>query len=287
MCQDDYIDKLAKQFEPPKGWPEKRIKSPLPLDELVPSEDENNISRTVRYARIVGYLGYIANATRPDISKAHSKLSEFLVNPSDRHLSAALQTLQYVIQSKYLGVEYQASSDHATSYIIEHELDPDFYGASDASFADDKESRKSSQGYIFFLYGGPIDWRATLQRCVTKSTTESELIAASSAGTELIWWWRLFDNLGFNPDCPHILYCDNKQTIRLVTADAPKLKTQLKHVDVHNQWLRQEAQSGSIDLRWITTEAQPADGLTKILPPGKHQNWISRLNLAQIPRNEN
>ena len=197
-------------------------------------------------------------------------------------LSAALQALQYVIQSYNLGIEYQASTSYATSYIVEHEPDPAFYGASDASFADEKGTRKSSQGYIFFLFGGPIDWRATLQRCVTKSTTESELIAASSAGTELIWWWRLFENLGFNPDCPHILYCDNKQTVRLVTTDAPKLKTQLRHVDTHNQWLRQEDEAGSVELRWISTDAQPADGLTKILPPGKHQNWVTKLNLVQV-----
>ena len=157
-----------------------------------------------------------------------------------------------------------------------------FFGASDASYADDKDTRKSLQGFIFFLFGGPIDWRATLQRCVTKSTTESELIAASSAGTELIWWWRFFENLGFNPDCPHILYCDNKQTVRLVTTEAPKLKTQLKHVDIHNQWLRQEVQTGSIDVQWIGTEAQPADGLTKLLPYNKHQQWLTKLNLVHV-----
>ena len=37
-----------------------------------------------------------------------------------------------------------------------------FYAASDASFADDKTTRKSLQGYIFYLFGGPIDWKAIL-----------------------------------------------------------------------------------------------------------------------------
>jgi len=69
----------------------------------------------------------------------------------------------------------------------EHENNrPPFYTISDASFADDKTTRKSLQGYIFYLFSGPIDWKAILQRYVTKSTTEAELVAASSASTELI-----------------------------------------------------------------------------------------------------
>ena len=42
-----------------------------------------------------------------------------------------------------------------------------FYGASDAAFADNKETRRSSQGYLFILFGGLIDWKATLQCSVT------------------------------------------------------------------------------------------------------------------------
>ena len=63
---------------------------------------------------------------------------------------------------------------------------PPFYTTSNASFADDKTTRKSLQGYIFYLFGGPINWKAILQRYVTKSTTKVELVATSSASTELI-----------------------------------------------------------------------------------------------------
>jgi hypothetical protein len=37
-----------------------------------------------------------------------------------------------------------------------------FYGALDAAFADDLLTQRSSQGYLFMLYGMPIDWKATL-----------------------------------------------------------------------------------------------------------------------------
>jgi hypothetical protein len=103
------------------------------------------------------------------------------------------------------------------------------------------------------MFGGPINWKATLQRCVTKSTTEAELVAASLAGTELLWWWRLFKDIEFDLGNEQILFCDNQQTIRLVTTATPRLKTSLRHVDVYYHWLRQEAQAQNINLSYILT----------------------------------
>jgi hypothetical protein len=89
------------------------------------------------------------------------------------------------------------------------------YGASDAAFADDPE-RKSSQGYLFSLYGLPIDWKATVQRSVTKSTTEAELLALSLAGSELIWWKRLFKKVNFDLGIRPTLFCNNQQTVGII-----------------------------------------------------------------------
>jgi hypothetical protein len=40
------------------------------------------------------------------------------------------------------------------------------------------------------------------------------------------------------------LYCDNQQTIRLLTQEGQKLDTKLRHIDIHQHWLRQEVQAG-------------------------------------------
>jgi hypothetical protein len=278
LSQAAYLDKLSTKYPSNRSSPA----TPLPLEELLPSNEPKNDANTTRYAQLVGSIGYIASATRPDVSKAHSKLAEFLINPSQRHIDAAYQTLGYLYSTKDRALCYNASVSTDTAHIVDCE-EPDFYGATDASFADHKSTRKSSQGYIFFLFGGPIDWKATLQRCVTKSTTEAELVAASSAGTELLWWWRLFKDIEFDPDNEQILYCDNQQTIRLVTNATPRLKTSLRHVDVHHHWLRQEAQAQHIALSYIPTNSQPADGLTKLLPKQRHENWISLLHFSSFP----
>lgn len=51
---------------------------------------------------------------------------------------------------------YDTSISTSTAYIKDPE-DPDIYRARDAPYADHKATQKSSQGYIFFLFGRPID----------------------------------------------------------------------------------------------------------------------------------
>ena len=55
-----------------------------------------------------------------------------------------------------LSLYYDASISTDTSHIIDHE-EPAFFRATNALYADYKATRKSLQGYIFFLLGGPIN----------------------------------------------------------------------------------------------------------------------------------
>ena len=65
--------------------------------------------------------------------------------------------------------------------------DGDLICASDASFADNTLDRKTPQGYIMTLFGGPIAWRANKQDTVTTSSTEAELLAMSQIAKEAIF----------------------------------------------------------------------------------------------------
>jgi hypothetical protein len=78
-----------------------------------------------------------------------------------------------------------------------------------------------------------------------------------------------------------VIHCDNKQTIRLVTEDVAKLQTKLRHVDIHNHWLRQEVSRGKIMVAYISTENMLADGLTKSLPANKWENFLNQLGLVE------
>ncbi|KAI1002133.1 hypothetical protein K3495_g6069 [Podosphaera aphanis] len=140
-----------------------------------------------------------------------------------------------------------------------------FDGASDAAFADDIKSRKSSEAYLFRLFGGAIAWAAKKQPTVAKSTMESELAALSRAGAHQKWWERFFS-----------------AAISIATRKTDKISTKLRHVDVHQNWLRQETNRLWLDIRYIPTAEMPADGLTKILCPQKHKKFLEQLNIVDV-----
>jgi hypothetical protein len=90
----------------------------------------------------------------------------------------------------------------------------------------------------------------------------------------------LFASIGFDPEHQISILCDNLQTVDLLTSDELKVRTKLRHVDIHQHWLRQEVQAGRVSIRWIKTSEMPADGLTKILPRQKHYEFMRQISLV-------
>jgi len=78
------------------------------------------------------------------------------------------------------------------------------------------------------------------------------------------------------------LLCDNSQTIRLLTKPTAELVTKLRHVDVHNHWLREKVQDDYIKVDWVKTNNMRADGLTKALSADKHTDFMKAVGLQCI-----
>jgi hypothetical protein len=133
------------------------------------------------------------------------------------------------------------------------------------------------------LFGGLIGWRANKQDTVTTSTTEAELLALSQAAKESLFVSRLIRDLGVSLDDATIrIQCDNQQTIRLVTSEIASLQTRLRHVDIHNHWLRQEVQENRIDVTYTPTNDMIADGFTKPLQAAKFAVFREQIGLVDI-----
>jgi hypothetical protein len=132
------------------------------------------------------------------------------------------------------------------------------------------------------LYGMPIDWKASLQRSVTKSTTEVELLALSTAASKLQAWNRLFKHIKLDLETMPMIFCDNLQTVGVVTKHEDKLFTRLRHLDIYQHWLRQEVAAGRVLVQWKPTNLMPADGLTKILVRQKHAEFVRQLGLTDV-----
>ena len=153
----------------------------MPLDpnnKIEPNPVPNEPNRSNSYAKLLGELQYVANATRPDISYAVNKLAAYTANPSLLHYGILKRILRYLAGTRQLGITYQ-----------KHDTDPGnnlFHGFADAAFAN-ADDLKSTTGYVFIASGGAITWKLKKQTIIAMSTTESEYVALSEAGREAFW----------------------------------------------------------------------------------------------------
>jgi len=271
LSQDSYIEDIAARFnlDQLQGSPS----TPISTEPLVPNEGVANQAFTHFYQRKIGSIIYAAVITRPDVARTAAILSTFLTNPSNEHMAAANRCIQYLYGTRSIGIEFDGEySGHELAVYT------------DASFADDTRDRKSSQGHLITLFGGPIAWKSGKQDTVTTSSTEAELLALTAVAKEAMATLRLFAGMRFELADQLTIWCDNKQTIRLVNSELPRLRTALRHVDIHSNWARQEVQKKTFTVNYLETDKMPADGLTKALPKTKFRNFVKQLGLVEVPK---
>ncbi len=269
LVHDTYIEKIAKKFEL-TGWT--CPSTPLPGTELGKRTDQASPAEIKKFQEKVGSVLYTAIMIRPDVAFAVSSLSRFLTNPSKEHQKAINWTIQYLYGTRHLALEYGGSSTEAQALVI----------ATDASLADDPETRRSSHGYTLSLFGGLIAWKAARQNIVVTSTTHAELLGVEQVAKELIATQRFFKELQLELGQYWTVFCDNLQTIRLIVSEQERVPTKLRHIDMQNMWLRQEHRKGTFKVTYLPTNEMPADGLTKNLSRGKFEHFRMLLNLQDV-----
>ncbi|UYV70127.1 hypothetical protein LAZ67_7001882 [Cordylochernes scorpioides] len=222
----------------------------------------------IPYRQTIGSLMYLMTGTRPDIAYAVSRVSQFMNNPGPSHWTAVKKIFGYLKATKNIGICFGGSS--CTTSLI---------GFSDADFAGDLDTRKSTTGYVFMLNNGPISWCSQKQNCVSLSTTESEYIAASKATKEAIWLRQLLRELHQEQVKPTTIFCDNQSCIRLV--HNPEYHKRTKHIDISYHFIRDHFQKHAIDLLYVCSNDQAADIFKKALPPERYRRLRSQLGLFE------
>ena len=202
------------------------------------------------YRAVVGSLLYLCN-TRPDLQFAVGQVSRFSEDPGRQHYMALKRILRYVRGTSSYGIVYTGGQGVVLG------------GSTDADWAGDPETRRSTSGYIITLGGAPVSWRSSRQKCLATSSCEAEYVAACAASQDLVWLRRVLDELGFVQEGPSILFEDNQGCIRHAKNQTDHGR--MKHIDVKKFFVRELVQAGEIELRYIPTEEMPADIMTKAL----------------------
>jgi hypothetical protein len=269
LDQSGYIERMLFRFQMQDSSPVDIPLDPsLPLHQRLPHETPANRDL---YQQITGSLNHLAVYSRPDISYAISKLSQFNNNPSTMHLTAARRVLRYLKGTSHYKITYgpRGTSDHSLR----------FFGYADASHGGDMDDGKSHTGYVFMLNNGPITWTSHKQTSVASSTTEAEYMSLSDASREAIARHQLFEELGI-PSMPAPLLSDNQGALT-ITED-PTQHHQVKHIRVRYHFIRDAYRQELISIGYVPTADQVADILTKPLHAPAHHHHLLSLGLSSI-----
>ena len=107
---------------------------------------------------------------------------------------------------------------------------------SDADFAGDEVTGRSTTGVIATFAEGAVSWTSQLQKTTALSTTEAEIIAASEGAKELVWLNRLSELLSDFARKTPVLYIDNASAIKLTKN--PEYHQRSKHIEVRHFYVR-------------------------------------------------
>ncbi|CAI7878584.1 unnamed protein product [Closterium sp. NIES-53] len=137
---------------------------------------------------------YLMTCTRPDLAYPLSLLARYMAPGRHRkvHWDAAKRVLRYLCSTPGMGLVLGGQGSVVLT------------GHSDASWANDQATERSSLGYTFSLGFGSIPWRSTRFSSVLISSCEAEIYAGAMAAQELRWLNYLLTDLGEQPRSPPV-----------------------------------------------------------------------------------
>lgn len=203
---------------------------------------------------------YLAQCTRPDLAYCVGVLSQHLECPCTQHWNAIVHVFKYLRGTIKLGIVFDGSICNQVEG-AESSYNP--ISHCDSDWAGDRNSRRSTDGYIFTLAGGALSWKSRLKPTVALSSTEAEYRAITEAGQELLWLRRMMEFFGFFDKNPTVLQSNNLGAIHLNTKSIFHGRT--KHIEIQYHWIREVINEGSLTVQYCSTEDMIADLLTKAL----------------------
>ncbi|CAI5478775.1 unnamed protein product [Closterium sp. Yama58-4] len=266
LTQSHMVQQVLQRFRFTYSSPQS---TPLPTGHslsALPSDE--SVEPSGPYPELVGCLMYLMTCTRPDLAYPLSILARYVAPGRHRkeHMDAAKRVLRYLCSTSGMGLVLGGRDRVVLT------------GHSDASWADDQATQRSSQGYTFSLGSGSVSWRSTRSSSVLSSSCEAEIYATAMAAQELCWLTYLLTDLGERPRSPPVLYVDNKAAIAL--CEEHRLEHRTKHIALRYFLARELQQRGQLRLRYVATEANTADVFTKALQPCDHQRFCTLLGLV-------
>ncbi len=220
---------------------------------------------TYPYRQVLGKLMYLSHMTRPDICNAVRELGRNMHSPCIRHWRSLQHLLKYLDTHSRLGTSFKREGLGVGLQLK---------GYSDADLAGDQDTRRSCIGYVILLGNSPVTWSSRTEKSILLSTAESEWTAMARGIRHVNFLKGILGELetkqGKTP-----WFCDNQAAI--VAAKTSGFNGRTRHVDIKLKFTRQEHELGKVEILYVPTDEQLADGLTKKLRRDKNERMVLAL----------
>lgn len=215
--------------------------SSIPMDPHVKfSKDSGgDLVDAESYRRLIGRLMYL-QITRPYITFAVNKLSQFSSAPRHAHQQALYKILSYIKGTIGQGFFYSATANLQLQ-VFEY-----------ADWVSCLDTRRSTSGFCIFLGSSLIPWKSKKQQVVSKFAAEAEYRSLSFVTDELVWLTQFIKELKITLANPTLLFCDN--TAAIYIAHNPVFHERTKHIENYCHSVRERLVAGLFKLFHIRTE---------------------------------
>ena len=161
--------------------------------------------------------------------------------------------------------------DHVLRYIkgtldykmlfIKSKVSLNLGGFCDSDWGSSLIDRRSTTGFYFSLNpdGPPISWKTRKQPTVALSSCEAEYIALAAAVQEAMFLFSLLKE--FIRQTSIVIQIDNQGAMAL--SKNPIVQNRSKHIDIRYHFIREKVQNGFISLKYVPSECNVADLMTK------------------------
>jgi hypothetical protein len=254
--QDGYVEKILARFnlETANSADTPGLPGQILSKEDCPDEhsaEQKEMSQKP-FRSLVGSLMYAYIGTRPDIGAALVKTAAFCMNPGVSHWVAAKRIARYLKGTVNQTISYSGQLKSGDKIKIT--------AFADSDWAQDRDDRKSTSGYVVMLSGGPVSWQCRKQPTRALSSCEAEFIALTEVTKEVLWLTYFLGELGIDFETP-IIYTDSRSAMEWSKNASNHQRT--KHVALKYFFIRDEVANKSIKIAYVSTKDNVADILTK------------------------
>ena len=170
-------------------------------------------------------------------------LSRYQSNPDIEHWKAVKKVLRYL----------QGSKDYMLTYRRTNNLE--IIGYSNSNYSCCKDTKRSTYGYVFMLYDGPISWKSHKESLVASSIIEVEYIACYEVTCHAIWLRNFVSGLHVVDSImrPFRIYCDNSVVVKFsknINTTRGSKHIYIKYLDVGERVEKRVVSIEHIDNRW-------------------------------------